>query len=109
MELKINQCERYDSTGMIYKVAYQFYIDANDGTRTSHYGVSSFEGDPTSPTYVEVSDITEENVKTWVKSQLGEEKIERIRAQLQLKVDNMNDPENFRVEDQHVVVGLPWN
>ena len=68
MELKINQCERYDSTGMIFKVAYQFYIDANDGTRTSHYGVSSFEGDPTSPTYVEVSDITEENVKTWVKS-----------------------------------------
>tara|TARA_B110000967_G_scaffold15261_1_gene14495 strand:- start:113 stop:442 length:330 start_codon:yes stop_codon:yes gene_type:complete len=66
----------------------------------SSYGTCGFSPDPTSPSYVPYSDITEEMAIGWTQDSLGEEQVESIEASIAAQIDVEKNPTQE--------AGVPW-
>jgi hypothetical protein len=56
---------------------------------------------PDSNNYIKYNDLTEENIKDWVKYALGEEKMASIETSLLNQIEEKISPNKL--------IGLPWN
>lgn len=93
----IAQLEREVSDGFVFTAHYT--IDAKDDVYTSGaYGSIGFERPDNLIPY---SELTLDEVVSWVKEALGEEKVADIEAALQKQLDEQRTPS--------VAAGLPWS
>lgn len=100
---KIANAKRKTASGLVIEVIYIMNFEL-EGETDRHVGIAQFEGDPAAPGFVPFEQLTEEIILGWVKTQLGDEKINSIiaeaEARLQEKIDKKNNPE--------FLPGLPW-
>jgi hypothetical protein len=100
---KISNLKRKSEDGLVIEVIWVANFELN-GERDRKVGVTKLTGDSTSPDFVPYEQLTEELVLSWVKSNLGEEKIEKIEEEyktvLEKRVNKKNNPE--------FLSGAPW-
>ena len=93
----IANLERETADGFVYTAHYT--IDANDGTyNTGAYGSLGFQRPDNLIPY---SSLSENQVITWVKEQLGDDKVQEIEAALENQLSEMRAPSKAS--------GIPWN
>lgn len=92
---KISDLERTTKSGKVTTVHY--VVDSNNGTYSAGaYGSLGFDGDVSTP----YGELTEEQVISWVKEALGDEKIAEVEAALQNRIDEQIAPTQ--------ATGVPW-
>jgi hypothetical protein len=111
MKIQINNIDRYVSKDGLKDVCktvhYTMIVSKTIGKYEDvvTYDVSAIGtvglDAPNSDDYIAYEDLTEENVKDWVKYALGEEKMAAIETSLLNQVEEKISPTE--------AIGLPWN
>ena len=92
----IANMERETATGKVTTVHYT--VDLTDGTYSAGaYGSIGLEGEIAVP----FKDLTEDTVVGWVKSSLGDEKVQEIDKALEAQIENQRAPKTAS--------GMPWS
>jgi hypothetical protein len=91
----IANLERETADGKV--IVAHYTVNANNGTYSAGaYGSLGFDGEVTTP----FAELTEEQVVSWVKEALGEDKVAEVEAALQNQIDEQTAPTK--------AAGLPW-
>ena len=111
MKIQINNIDRLKSDNGLQDVCktihYTMIVSKTVGKYEDviTYDVSAIGAvgldEPNSDDYIAYEDLTEENVKDWVKYALGEEKMAAIETSLLNQIEEKISPNKL--------VGLPWN
>lgn len=92
------------SDGYVHQVKWTVEASETVGTTTytaSGYGTRPFDIEEKDGSYVELTDLTKEQVLQWVWDSEGEEEVARINAELATKISIEKG------EDQDETIGLP--
>jgi hypothetical protein len=101
---KIVDTTRDISTGLIIEITYLYEaILSSELSRT--ISTLNVTGDPTSPNFIEFTDLTEQTILQWVKSALGQQQVNEIETNVQAEVTAMQAAADA-VTVKH---GLPWS
>jgi hypothetical protein len=91
----IANLERETADGKV--IVAHYTVNANNGTYSAGaYGSLGFDGEVTTP----FAELTEEQVVSWVKEALGEDKVAEVEAALQNQIDEQAAPTK--------AAGTPW-
>jgi|5_EtaG_2_1085323.scaffolds.fasta_scaffold27694_6 hypothetical protein len=111
MKIQINNIDRLKSenglTDVCKTIHYTMIVSKTIGKYEDvvTYDVSAIGtvglDSPDSNNYIKYNDLTEENIKDWVKYSLGEEKMANIETSLLNQVEEKISPNKL--------IGLPWN
>ena len=96
----ISQLERTLPDSVVYTAHWR--VNGTDqGVSGSVYGTLSFPAkDPSDPTFIQYSDLTEEIVVGWVKEAMGAEQVAAHEASVAAQIDAQLNPTSAS--------GLPW-
>jgi hypothetical protein len=100
---KIGQLKRRPETGLVFKVNYSINFKLGDETER-HTGGVLLEGDEKNSNFISYENLTESVVLEWVKTTLGEEKIDQIKNQAKIKLEGRI----ARKSSPNFLVGKPW-
>lgn len=101
---KILNLKRKPSSGLVIEVTYVMNFKLQDESDRK-IGVIELEGDENDPNFVPFEELTEEIVLDWVKSNLGEEKIEEIES----KHQSIMEDRIYKKSNPEFLQGLPWD
>ena len=95
----INELERQTANGIVYTVHYR--VNAADGTYSAGaYGSVGLEPPSEGDIVIPFTNLTEAIVVGWVKTTLGDERVDEIEAALQGQIDEQRAPSR--------ATGIPW-
>jgi hypothetical protein len=100
---KIANLKRKPEDGLVIEVTWIMNFDLN-GEKDRKVGMTKLEGDSNDPNFVAYEDLTEEIVLDWIKSELGEEKIENIENEFKTILENRIQ----KKENPEFLTGKPW-
>lgn len=100
---KIANLKRKPEDGLVIEVTWVMNFDLN-GEKDRKVGMIKLEGDSNDPNFVAYENLTEEIVLDWVKSELGEEKIENIENEFKTILENRIQ----KKENPEFLTGKPW-
>lgn len=105
MEKRFNiiQLKRKPDNGLVFEVTFVFNFKL-ENKEDRHIGMITLTGDPEAEGFVPYEELTEEIVKSWVESELGEEEILKIETDIQKRLQERIDREN----NPEFLEGLPW-
>lgn len=97
---KIVQIERTLSDNVVTTL--HWTANLVDGDYTAHsYGTIGLEvKDPSDPTFINFTDITEEDAIEWLKKEMGTEQVMALEANLIAQIEEKKNPV--------IASGLPW-
>jgi len=93
----ISTLERNTDNGVV--TAFWMASKIDDGYQGSVCNTCSFTPDSTSSDYIDYADLTEQQVVSWVKNTLGQDKVLEIEADIDKQIEDMKEP---------LSVGVPW-
>jgi hypothetical protein len=100
---KILNSKRNPESGLVIEVTWAMKFKL-DGESDRKIGKIKLEGDENDPNFIPFENLTKEIILNWVKSNLGQEKIEEIENQhksvLETRLKEKSNPE--------FLLGLPW-
>ena len=100
---KILNLKRKPENGLVIEVTYVMNFKLEDESDRK-IGMIKLEGNENDPNFIPFEELTEEVVLDWVKSELGEEKIEEIESHhksiMEGRIERKANPESLQ--------GLPW-
>lgn len=92
--------KRQTVTGLVVEVAYRV-VAKQGGLIADHRGRVNLEGDPESPDFTPFNQLTEEQVLSWVKSEVN---VSEIEAQVQ----GILNKKLAAISAKETLTGLPW-
>ena len=81
MRLKIEKIKRHADTDLVFEVRFNV-IAKEGGLIANKRGKVTLEGDPDSPDFIPFSELKEDDVKTWIRSEVDIEAIEAEVSQM---------------------------
>ena len=103
MKWKIENMKRQLSDGLVIKVNYRV-VAKDKELIADKRGAITLTGDPSSPDFIPFENLTEEDVITWVRANLGVVEISTIEAEVQSVLDAKIAARSAR----QTATGLPW-
>jgi hypothetical protein len=94
-----------DISGVVKIIYYSITVKDTDSNYEDVYSYTlNVERKPDSPEIINYQDLTQEEVLTWVKNKLGQERVTKIENRLTNKVIN------FKIQNNNLNLetGLPW-
>jgi len=100
---KIAQTKSYPDTGGIFEVVTILSVTKEEFSDRKII-MSQFNVDPNAENFIPYNELTEETVITWVFSDLGEEEMNKMIAELESAIDKRI----YEKENPPFIQGLPW-
>jgi len=99
----IADLKRYPENGLVFDVTYIINFALED-IQDRHVGGLQLEGDPEDENFIPFEEITEEVVIDWVKTELGEEKLDEIYSNMTTRLEEKLERKN----NPPFLEGKPW-
>jgi hypothetical protein len=100
MNLNIAQLDRTLPDGCVQTVHWTASQTDGDFTASAYGSLGVPAKDPSDPTFIAFASLTEEQVKQWVITTMGEEQVTALQANLDGQIEAQKNPVSAS--------GLPW-
>jgi len=100
MNLNIAQLDRQLPSGLITTIHWVATQTEDTFTASAYGSLGVPAKDPSDPTFIPFDQLTEEQVKQWVLTTMGEEQVEALQANLDGQIEAQKNPTSAS--------GLPW-
>jgi hypothetical protein len=101
MELQIVNAERQLPSGLITTLHWVATQTEDTFTASAYGSLGVPAKDPSDPTFIAFESLTEEQVKQWVITTMGEEQVAALQANLDGQIEAQKHPTSAS--------GLPWS
>jgi len=100
MNIQIAQLDRTLPSGVVNTIHWQASQTDGDFTASAYGSLGVPAADPTAPGFIPFEELTEEQVKQWVITTMGEEQVAALQANLDGQIEAQKHPTSAS--------GLPW-
>jgi hypothetical protein len=100
MNIQIAQLDRTLPDGCVQTIHWVATQTDGDFTASSYGSLGVPAKDPSDPTFIAFASLTEEQVKQWVITTMGEEQVTALQANLDGQIEAQKNPVSAS--------GLPW-
>jgi hypothetical protein len=101
MNIQIAQLDRSLPDGCVQTIHWQASQTDGDFTASAYGSLGVPAKDPSDPTFIPFDQLTEEQVKQWVITTMGEEQVQALQANLDGQIEAQKHPTSAQ--------GLPWS
>jgi hypothetical protein len=100
MNIQIAQLDRTLPSGVVQTIHWTATQTDGDYTASAYGSLGVPAKDPSDPTFIAFDDLTEEQVKQWVLTTMGQEQVTALQANLDGQIEAKKNPTS--------ATGVPW-